>query len=65
MIVSLLYLTTFRPNIMHVVSMVARFQDTPNENYVKAVKRIFNYLQHTKDYGLWYPNGKDFDYMPI
>eukprot|EP00249_Psilotum_nudum_P000684 c12775_g1_i1 orf=90-335(+) len=40
--------------------MVARFQATPKESHVVAVKRIFRYLKGTLDYGLWYPKGKDF-----
>jgi hypothetical protein len=38
---------------------VARFQATPKESHVLAVKRIFRYLKGTKDFGLWYPKGKD------
>jgi hypothetical protein len=37
---------------------VARFQATPKESYVLAVKRIFKYLKGTKEFGLWYPKGK-------
>jgi hypothetical protein len=38
---------------------VARFQATPKESHVLAVKRIFRYLKGTKEFGLWYPKGKD------
>lgn len=58
---SLLYLTTSSPDMMHVVCMVARFQVAPKETHVKAITMIFEYLQHTKDYELWYPKGKDFN----
>jgi hypothetical protein len=37
---------------------VARFQATPKESHVLAVKRIFRYLKGTKEFGLWYPKGK-------
>jgi len=30
------------------------------EKHVIIVKRIFQYLKGTMDYGLWYPKGKDF-----
>jgi hypothetical protein len=38
---------------------VARFQATPKESHVLAVKRIFIYLKGTQEFGLWYPKGKD------
>jgi hypothetical protein len=38
---------------------VARFQAAPKESHVLAVKRIFIYLKGTKEFGLWYPKGKD------
>jgi hypothetical protein len=48
MIGRILYVTTYRPNIMHAVEEVTRFQATPKESYVLAVKRIFKYLKGTK-----------------
>jgi hypothetical protein len=59
MIGSLLYVTTSRPYVMQVVGKVARFQATPKESHVLAVKRIFRYLKGTQEFGLWYPKGKD------
>jgi hypothetical protein len=38
---------------------VERFQEAPKESHVLAVKRIFRYLKGTKEFGLWYPKGKD------
>eukprot|EP00253_Pinus_taeda_P019240 PITA_19240 len=55
MIGSLLYLTGTRPDIMHAVGMVGRFQANPKETHLQVVKRIFKYLQGTQNYGLWYP----------
>ncbi len=55
MIGSLLYLTGTRPNIMHAMGIVGRFQDNPKEAHLQAVKRIFKYLEGTQNYGLWYP----------
>eukprot|EP00253_Pinus_taeda_P030751 PITA_30751 len=54
MIGSLLYLTGTRPDIMHAVGIVGRFQANPKETHLQAVKRIFKYLQETQNYGLWY-----------
>ena len=47
MIGSLLYVTASRPDVKQVDGMVARFQSTPKENHVQAVKRIFRYLKET------------------
>eukprot|EP00253_Pinus_taeda_P021192 PITA_21192 len=59
MIGSLLYLTGTRPNITHAVGIVGRFQANPKETHLQAVKRIFKYLQGTRNYGLWYPRDTD------
>lgn len=57
---SLLYLTASRLDIMLAVGLVARYQATPKQNHLLAVKRIFRYLQGTTQYGLWYPKDKSF-----
>jgi hypothetical protein len=59
MIGSLLYVTKSKPDVMQAVGHVARFQETPKESHVLAVKRIFKYIKGTKDFVLWYPKGKD------
>jgi hypothetical protein len=41
MIGILLYIKKSRPDIMHVVGMVARYQAYPNQSHFLAVKRIF------------------------
>ncbi|WVZ97701.1 hypothetical protein U9M48_043215 [Paspalum notatum var. saurae] len=46
MIGSLLYLTASRPDIMFSVCLCARFQATPKESHLTAVKRILRYLKH-------------------
>ena len=58
MIGSLLYITTSRPDIMHVVGMVGRYQAAPKQSHLQAVKRIFRYLKETMNYGLWYPKNQ-------
>jgi hypothetical protein len=63
MIGSLLYVTTSRPDVMQAVGQVAQFQAAPKESHVLAVKRIFRYLKGTKEFGLWYPKGKDLSLM--
>jgi hypothetical protein len=59
MIENLLYVTTSRPDVMQAVGHVARFQAAPKRSHVLVVKRIFRYLKGTKEFGLWYPKGKD------
>ena len=41
MIGSLLYVTASRPDVMHAVGLVGRFQANPKESHLQAVKRIF------------------------
>ncbi|GJV97487.1 putative ribonuclease H-like domain-containing protein [Tanacetum coccineum] len=45
MIVSLMYLTSSRPDIMFAVCACARFQVNPKSSHLYAVKRIFRYLK--------------------
>jgi hypothetical protein len=54
MIGSLLYLTATRPDIQFSVCLCARFQASPRTSHRQAAKRIFRYLRHTPDFGLWY-----------
>ncbi|GKE02434.1 putative ribonuclease H-like domain-containing protein, partial [Tanacetum coccineum] len=61
MIGSLMYLTTFRPDIMFVVYACARFQVTPKVSHLHAVKRIFRYLKGQPKLGLWYLKDLPFD----
>ena len=60
MIGSLLYLCASRPDIVLSVGVCARYQVAPKESHMVAVKRIFRYLVHTPNYGLWYPKGSSF-----
>ncbi|GKB62026.1 putative ribonuclease H-like domain-containing protein, partial [Tanacetum coccineum] len=55
MIGSLMYLTSFRPDIMFSVCACSRFQVQPKVSYLNAVKRIFRYLKGQHKLGLWYP----------
>jgi hypothetical protein len=54
MIGSLFYLTMTRPDIQFSVCLCARFQASPRTSHRQAVKRIFRYLHHTPNFGLWY-----------
>ncbi|XP_050914940.1 secreted RxLR effector protein 161-like [Lathyrus oleraceus] len=59
MIRSLLYLTASRSNIMFSKCMCARYQSSPKESHLKAVKRILKYLHGTSKYAFWYSKGRN------
>jgi hypothetical protein len=63
MIDSLLYLCASRLDIMLSVCMCARFQANPKVCHLMVVKRIFRYLVHTPNLGLWCPKGSTFDLL--
>jgi hypothetical protein len=60
MIGSFLYLCASRPDIILSVCMCARFQATPKDCHLRAVKRIMRSLVLTPNLGLWYPKGSHF-----
>nr|XP_027082202.1 uncharacterized protein LOC113704502 [Coffea arabica] len=55
---SLIYLTITRPDIMHAVSLISRYMESPRETHLLATKRILRYLQGTIEYGLFYKNSE-------
>ncbi|XP_053598339.1 uncharacterized protein LOC128668762 [Microplitis demolitor] len=58
---SLMYLAVCtRPDIAHTVSVLAQFNDKPNDHHWGAAKRLLRYLKGTADYSLKYskPLGK-------
>ncbi|KAL3721830.1 hypothetical protein ACJRO7_034209 [Eucalyptus globulus] len=55
---SLMYLTGTRPDIMHAVSLISRYMEHPIELHLQAAKRIFRYLQGTKNFVLFYKKGE-------
>ncbi|XP_057469643.1 secreted RxLR effector protein 161-like [Actinidia eriantha] len=54
---SLMYLIATRPDIMHVVSLVSCYMESPTEVHLHATKRILRYLSGTIDYDLFYKKG--------
>lgn len=54
MIGSLLYLTASRPDISFSVCVCARYQASPKESHVQAVKRILKYVSGTTGFGIWF-----------
>jgi hypothetical protein len=61
MIGSLLYLTETRPDIQFIVGLCARFQASPRSSHRMAVQRIFRYLKHTPEFGIWYSASSSLD----
>nr|GEU30780.1 putative ribonuclease H-like domain-containing protein [Tanacetum cinerariifolium] len=60
-IISLMYLTSSRPDIMFVVYACACFQVTPKVSHLYVVKRSFRYLKGKPHLGLWYPKDSPFN----
>jgi hypothetical protein len=54
MIGSLLYLTATWPDIQFAMCLCTRFQASPRSSHRMAVQRIFRYLKHTLEFGIWY-----------
>jgi hypothetical protein len=61
MIGSLMYLTATRPNIQFAVGLCARFQSSPRSSHRTAVQRVFSYLKHTSEFGIWYSASSSLD----
>ncbi|GJZ50624.1 retrovirus-related pol polyprotein from transposon TNT 1-94 [Tanacetum coccineum] len=51
---SLMYLTSSIPDLIHAVCLCARYQEKPTEKHLQVVKRIFRYLKGTINMGLSY-----------
>jgi len=51
-----MYLTTTRPNIMHLVSLLSRYMHCASEIHFQAAKRILRYFKGTIDYGIRFNN---------
>jgi hypothetical protein len=54
MIGSLLYFTVTRTDIQFAVGLCARSQASPHSSHRMAVQRVFRYLKHTPEFGIWY-----------
>jgi hypothetical protein len=61
MIGSLLYLTVTRSNIQFVVGLCVHFQASPRSSHRTTVQRIFKYLKHTPEFGIWHSASSSLD----
>ena len=46
---------------MFTTYLCARFQSSPREYHLNAIKRIFKYFSGSLYLGLWYPRNSSFD----
>jgi hypothetical protein len=61
MISSLLYLTATRSDIQFTVGLCTRYQASPRSSHRTVVQRIFRYLKHTPEFGIWYSASSSLD----
>ena len=61
MIGCLMYLTTTRPDILNVVSILSRFIHCASEMHLKAAKRVIRYVKGTCDFGIKFTRSKEFE----
>jgi hypothetical protein len=61
MIGSLLYVTTTWPDIQFTVGLCARFQAFLRSSHRTTVQRVFRYLKHTPEFGIWYSDSSSLD----
>jgi hypothetical protein len=58
---SLLYLTVTQPDIQFVVGLCACFQSSPHSSHWMAIQRVFRYLKHTPEFGIWFSASSSLD----
>jgi hypothetical protein len=56
-----MYLTATRPDIQFIVGLCARFQASPRFSHRTTVQRVFKYLKHTPEFGIWYSASSSLD----
>ena len=60
MVESLMYLTATQLDLMHAVSLISRFMETPRDSHWQAGKRILRYVKGTKGFGILYTANTNF-----
>ena len=60
MVGNLMYWIATRPDLMHAVSLISRFMETPKDSHWQAGKRILSYVNGTKGFGILYTAEIDF-----
>ncbi|XP_020262288.1 uncharacterized protein LOC109838243 [Asparagus officinalis] len=54
---SLFYLTSTKPDLMFITSLLSRYMASPTELHMQAAKRALRYLKGIVDYGIYYKHG--------
>jgi len=57
MVGSLMYLTTTRPDLMFIVSLISRYMERPTDSHFLAAKRTLRYIKGTTGFGIFYKKG--------
>ena len=52
-----MYLTTTRPNLMFIVSLISRYMERPTDSHFLAAKRTLRYIKGTTGFGIFYKKG--------
>jgi hypothetical protein len=58
---SLLYLTVTRSYTQFIVGLCTRLQTSPRSWHRTIVQRVFRYLKHTPEFGIWYSASSSLD----
>jgi hypothetical protein len=61
MIGSLLYLTATRSDIQFVMGLCTCFQSFSRSSHRTTVQRVFRYLKHSLEFGIWYSASSSLD----
>ncbi|GKA37146.1 retrovirus-related pol polyprotein from transposon TNT 1-94 [Tanacetum coccineum] len=57
MVGCIMYLAATRPDIMYVAGQLCRYMETPTKQHMAAMKRLFRYIQGTRELGIFYRKG--------
>ena len=57
MVGSLMYLTTTRPDLMFIVSLISRYMERPTKIHLQTAKKVLRYLKGTLNFGMFYKKG--------
>lgn len=60
---SLIYITTTRPDMIFIVSLISRFMSKPTELHLQPAKRALRYLKGTINFGILYKKGEAEDLL--
>ena len=58
-----LYLTHTRPDLSYVFSVDSRYMGQPHDIHWRVAKRILNFVQGTRNHGIFYKAKYDFDFI--